>query len=563
MSESGQANITLISDQQDVIDSLMAENQSNYSLNITTSVDSLTDQDPTNIVIYDIHTVNNDPKQAIKDIIQVKQQDPTKVFILIGDKEPLSEVLKSHIQPAIYRAFNKPVSANQVILSFKSGLDLHKELIEKQQQGIDISVVGPEGNYANLDSIASEKNNKPVIIGLVVLALIVPAILFFASNGDKEQATNVTNVTTNKVEKVETTSLDNSNSLITELNQNAEIAILENRLISPKNDNALHYYNRVLAIDPYDITAYEGKKLISDNLRTSFKTLLKKKEFDKALNVINTLTKIEPLNIKNDEMHGQLQNAITKHIADVKASGNDEEINKTASVLEKIESDFSESKGAIDALKAEKAFLSKIDAAFTSKNLTPPKKGNAYSLISEALKDNKVSKENLDSRIEKLASKLIKNATNMANNDNLEGANKLAALANKLNVNKSDLNTLTALIEEKSSAKSADQQQKTETAVKEEIPAKIIPAKVISRASPKYPKRALQKKIEGWVDLKFTIDTKGGVKNITVNESSDSIFDKDAIKALKKWQFSPARNEQTGLPVESTIRSVKLSFRLG
>jgi protein TonB len=118
-------------------------------------------------------------------------------------------------------------------------------------------------------------------------------------------------------------------------------------------------------------------------------------------------------------------------------------------------------------------------------------------------------------------------------------------------------------------AVAAEKVQTAETvvAVKEVIappPPKIIPAKIISREPPRYPGRALKNDVEGWVGLRFKIDTQGVPFAIEVESAEPlGIFDAAAIKSVKKWRFSPARNQDTGLPVQSTYISTKVQFRLG
>jgi len=106
-----------------------------------------------------------------------------------------------------------------------------------------------------------------------------------------------------------------------------------------------------------------------------------------------------------------------------------------------------------------------------------------------------------------------------------------------------------------------DVEQQLEVVVEEE-PAKIIPAKIISRAIPRYPNRALSTNIEGWVSVSFDISIRGLPENITILESQPTgTFDRAALKAVKKWRFSPARNEKTGLPVQSKFEPTKLEFK--
>jgi protein TonB len=94
-------------------------------------------------------------------------------------------------------------------------------------------------------------------------------------------------------------------------------------------------------------------------------------------------------------------------------------------------------------------------------------------------------------------------------------------------------------------------------------PQKIIPAKIISREAPRYPSRALKNSIQGWVQVRFFIDTDGRPADVSViaSEPGDT-FDDAATKSVKKWRFSPARNQTTGLAVRSTSISTKVQFRL-
>jgi TonB family protein len=77
----------------------------------------------------------------------------------------------------------------------------------------------------------------------------------------------------------------------------------------------------------------------------------------------------------------------------------------------------------------------------------------------------------------------------------------------------------------------------------EQESAKPIPAsalKVVSYVPPAYPQRALDRGIEGWVDVEFTVATDGTTKDIVVADaSSDSLFHREAIEAVKQWHFEP------------------------
>ena len=54
------------------------------------------------------------------------------------------------------------------------------------------------------------------------------------------------------------------------------------------------------------------------------------------------------------------------------------------------------------------------------------------------------------------------------------------------------------------------------------------------------PQRALERNLQGWVDIEFTVGTEGKTRNIIVTDAShDSYFRREATEAVGKWQFEP------------------------
>ncbi len=68
-----------------------------------------------------------------------------------------------------------------------------------------------------------------------------------------------------------------------------------------------------------------------------------------------------------------------------------------------------------------------------------------------------------------------------------------------------------------------------------EVSTNVIP---LVRIPPRYPMRAANRRIEGWVKVEFTINTDGTVKNPKVVDSHPSdIFNRAALQAIKRWKF--------------------------
>jgi protein TonB len=83
----------------------------------------------------------------------------------------------------------------------------------------------------------------------------------------------------------------------------------------------------------------------------------------------------------------------------------------------------------------------------------------------------------------------------------------------------------------------------------------------IVRVTPQYPLRASERGIEGWVEVEFTISKLGTVKDPTViNSHPSSIFDRSALKAIRKWKYNPKIED--GEPVERSGIKIRLKFDL-
>jgi protein TonB len=83
----------------------------------------------------------------------------------------------------------------------------------------------------------------------------------------------------------------------------------------------------------------------------------------------------------------------------------------------------------------------------------------------------------------------------------------------------------------------------------------------IVRVNPQYPLRASERGIEGWVEVVFTISKLGTVKDPSVlNSHPSSIFDRSALKAIRKWKYNPKIED--GEPVERPGVKVRLKFEL-
>ena len=82
----------------------------------------------------------------------------------------------------------------------------------------------------------------------------------------------------------------------------------------------------------------------------------------------------------------------------------------------------------------------------------------------------------------------------------------------------------------------------------------------IVRVAPVYPSRALARGLEGFVDMSFTVTETGTVINPIVLQSTSSLFERAATRAVLKFKYKPRVVD--GIPVAVSGVKTRITFEL-
>ncbi len=78
---------------------------------------------------------------------------------------------------------------------------------------------------------------------------------------------------------------------------------------------------------------------------------------------------------------------------------------------------------------------------------------------------------------------------------------------------------------------------------------------LVKSVTPEYPAKASLDKIQGWVELDFTVSESGQVRDIAVHASSaPGMFDGAAITALSQWRYKPIMRDGKAVAQRARIR---------
>ena len=81
------------------------------------------------------------------------------------------------------------------------------------------------------------------------------------------------------------------------------------------------------------------------------------------------------------------------------------------------------------------------------------------------------------------------------------------------------------------------------------------------RVDPQYPPQARQRRIEGWVDIEFTIGPAGTVEDPKIiGANPRSVFEQSALRAVRRWRYNAKMVD--GVAVARHGVQVRIRFKL-
>ncbi len=81
------------------------------------------------------------------------------------------------------------------------------------------------------------------------------------------------------------------------------------------------------------------------------------------------------------------------------------------------------------------------------------------------------------------------------------------------------------------------------------------------RTTANYPQRALQRGIEGFVELSFTVDAEGNVTDpIVLYAEPEGVFERAALQSIRRWKYAAA--VENGEPVATPDVRQRIVFQM-
>ena len=283
--------------------------------------------------------------------------------------------------------------------------------------------------------------------------------------------------------------------------------IAEGRLIAPDRDSARYYLQEALRAEPQNTAALDAKRTLATRLLEEARSDIDRRDFAQALVVIEGAAGIAaPANIESVQ-------------------------NMLSAARKQAETD------------ARGQLLRNANERLLQDRLIEPANDNAkyFYLTLKQLDPNNPA---MASVLQDLGTRLTAKA-------------RRALVLGQLDAAKSWLDEAAAVAFGSAEMNSALHDLDTAVA-KQNFMTNLVPAgqlTVLKSVQPIYPSRAEKNKIEGWVDVEFTVAENGKVKDATVRGASTSgVFEESALKAVSQWRYKPVLHDAKPVPVRSQIR---------
>jgi len=180
----------------------------------------------------------------------------------------------------------------------------------------------------------------------------------------------------------------------------------------------------------------------------------------------------------------------------------------------------------------------------TSGRLLNPEADSAL-FYAQALKAQFPSHNGLGPILDSLKAQLLTGAEDAASRKDVGVAQRMLEEARNLGASGASLEAATAAV--------ASARRKADALAK---PAAVRDDMIVKSVEPEYPQKAQRRKVEGFVDMHFTVNPAGEVVDVSVVKAEPlEMFEDAAVRSIKKWKFKP-------LVIDGETVSQRLALRI-
>lgn len=376
----------------------------------------------------------------------------------------------------------------------------------------------------------------------------------------------------------------------------------EGALIGPENDSAVHYYREALSVDPENAAARQGLTVVAGKLVLQARSEIDRRNFDAAESLLADARTVDPASVElatatqalanererveQERIEAERRAAEAKAEEERRAAAARAEAERLAAEARaEAERRAAEERAAAERAAAERAAAERAAAERAAAERAAAEKAAAERAAAERAAAEKAAAEKAaaereaaakQAQVQRLA--IGAGAPAPTPTPRQPSATTPATTRAAPSVRDPEPPPAPAPAVEQAAATSgalekagtgspaADppQDARPDAATPAtEPPATQVVSGPVSISSltrtkyvaPKYPRAAERRGVNGWVDVVFTVDIDGTVKNVEVRGSEPGdTFVASAIEAIGSWEFEPVFRDGVAVEQQAVVR---------
>ena len=353
-----------------------------------------------------------------------------------------------------------------------------------------------------------------------------------------------------KEETVADTAVEPAASVDVELRK-ARLAADAEIFVLPAGQSALYYYGRVLRADPRHAVAAAELDAVLTRVANDIFELLENEDFAGAYEIASLVAAQAP----EHELVLETQRVLDEHTEELVdeaigrvQAGDDRRADELLAEVENLPdrnpeylvavresiTEIRDVRIAAERDRAQRARLANDEAkaAWVKQTRTAIGQGNLLAPAGASASDLLAEENSWDAERELLTAEfvtaLLATAQARIDSDELESAEEMLRAAEALDSEAEELPGLRSALDDAFAVAQSRQVVSTHDLI------------YVEKAAPRYPRRAVERDISGWVVVYFTVTPDGNTDAIEVGEADpERVFDKAAMEAVEQWVFEP------------------------
>ena len=480
------------------------------------------------ILIADLGALRGDAAALLD---RLHAQFPELILMAMGRRDEEHSVATLVSDQRIYRFLHKPVSPARANLFLSAASRRYNEV--RQAEPVHMTTA---------KQIATQPRSSAIVVSIAFLLIVAAAVAVWFMT--REEPAPV-------VPALRQAGTFTQKEQIADYLARGQMAIVTDRLIDPRGNNAVEYFRSVLALEPGNADALAGLQRVGAALEVHVVEALKAQDPARGATALATLQRAVPNYPRLDALRAELLALSRSSRTPISAAPPPAPVKqqpvRTPAPRPTAQASRAEATPAAARPSAAAGpSASELDAIARLRSrgaLIEPPGANAYEQLL-ALRSKYPDSNEVRTEQQQLASAFLERTRTALAASDVDTARALLSRVDTLVPNMTATKSLQTQL-------AAAQQERN-------FAANIVQAKSLKRVRevpPTYPREAERLGLQGWVDVEFTIAPDGTTRDLVVRNAQPlRTFDQSAIDAVKRWRFEPVRRDGAAVAQRAAVR---------